>query len=126
MAGYSARESETVCDRSRLVRHARLVHLSRIPVPVGFEELDIPGIRLESNIEEVAEERDCADGDIDEDVGGHPSGYALGQLVVAEGDQYQYRLDEAGEHVATDRQQADQGIEPDGDACAGDVKGSVH
>ena len=93
---------------------------------VSFQESDIPGIGLESDVEEVADERDGADSRINQDVRHHSGRHGLGDLVVTEGDQHQRGLDEPGQHVAADRQQAEQGIEADGDPRAGDVEGPVH
>ena len=47
-----------------------------------FQELQVAGVRLEGDVEDVAEERDRADGDVEQDVRGHPRGDRPGDPVT--------------------------------------------
>ena len=95
-------------------------------MPVGLQELDVPGVRLEADVEEVAEQGDGADGDVDQHVSRHARGDDPGHLVMAQRHQHQPGLDQSGEHVAADRQQADDRVEPDANPRARDVEGPIH
>ena len=107
-------------------RPARAPGGRRLRMPVGFQELDVPGVRLEADVEEVAEQGDGTDGDVDQHVGRHARGDGPGHLVMPQRDQHQPGLHQPGEHVPADRQQAEQRVEPDADPRAGDVEGPVH
>ena len=96
----------------RLVRSvvciAGLPALPSPPLPgmaVRFEEFDVPGIGLESDVKKVAHDRDRPDGDVEQNIGHHARGHRLGNVIMAKSHQHERNLHEPGDDISADRQQ---------------------
>ena len=93
---------------------------------VRFQEPDVARVRLETHVKEIAQDGDRPDGDVEQDIGHHAHRNRPGNFVLAEGDQHQPGLNEAGHDVTADWQQAEQGVEPDADLRAWDRQCTIH
>ena len=79
---------------------------------VAAEELEVPAVGLEAEVEHVAEERDGPDGQIDDEVEGHP-GHDDGREPEPDGLEDGHRPDERAGDVPDDGDEPDDRLQPE-------------
>ena len=82
------------------------------------EEVEIPPVRAKGHVVEVAEQRDRADAEVDDQVRDHAAKHHL-RDAEPRGLEDDPRADQCGECIAGDRDEADQRVETDLDRRSG-------
>ncbi len=102
-----------------LKRIARLLvnghRAGMVAVEVARDDLQIAAVRAEGEIEHVADQRHEAEHGIDAEIACHSRDLPFGQAEIARFPD-EVGAHRAGDQVADDRDQADDGVEPDGAA----------
>src|SRR6185369_5452726 len=79
---------------------------------VAAEEVEVPDVRLEAEVEQVTGDRDEADEEVDDEIQDHPQEDA-GREPEAGRLEDEPRAGDRGEHVTEERDEADQRSDPD-------------